>query len=143
MTSLRACKQRLHIHAFIGLLIGCVGLVGAAQGTPGGPSGPAATDGSAPAGMVWVPAGDFTMRWDGPEGRPDERPAHRVNVDGFWIDEKEVTNAEFRAFVEATGYVTSAERPVDWEELKKQVPPGTPRPQEEDLMTYSIDHYFV
>ena len=44
-----------------------------------------------------------------------------------------VTNAQFRRFVEATGYVTVAERKPDWEELKKQLPPGTPKPSEEVL----------
>jgi formylglycine-generating enzyme required for sulfatase activity len=44
---------------------------------------------------------------------PEERPAHRVTVDGFWVDEHPVTNAGFRAFVEATGHVTVAERPPD------------------------------
>jgi formylglycine-generating enzyme required for sulfatase activity len=57
----------------------------------------------------------------------------RVRVDEFWIEETEVTNADFRAFVAETGYVTTAERPVDWEELKKQVAPGTPMPSEEAL----------
>ena len=57
-----------------------------------------------------------------------ERPAHRVKVDGFWIDEHPVTNREFTAFTEATGYVTTAERAPDWEELRKHVPPGTPPP---------------
>ncbi|UCD74155.1 MAG: formylglycine-generating enzyme family protein [Phycisphaerales bacterium] len=93
---------------------------------------------SAPPGMVWVPAGEFTMGWDGPEGRPDERPAHRVHVDGFWIDATEVTNAQFRAFVNATGYLTTAERPVNWEEMKKQLPPGTPKPAEEVLAPGSL-----
>ncbi len=93
---------------------------------------------SKPEGMVWVPAGEFTMGWDGPEGRPDERPSHRVRVDGFWIDVTEVTNAQFRAFVDATGYVTVAERPIDWEELKKQVAPGTPKPPDEVLAPGSL-----
>lgn len=91
-----------------------------------------------PPAMVWVPAGEFTMGWDGPEGRPDERPAHRVRVDGFWIDTTEVTNAQFRAFVEATGYVTTAERPIDWDELKKQLPPGTPKPPDDVLEPGSL-----
>ncbi|MEM6257758.1 MAG: formylglycine-generating enzyme family protein [Planctomycetota bacterium] len=81
-----------------------------------------------PGGMVFVPGGGFTMGWDGPEGRADESPAHRVRVDGFFMDATEVTNAQFRAFVEATGYITTAERAVEWEEMKKQVPPGTPKP---------------
>lgn len=90
------------------------------------------------AAMVWVPGGEFTMGWDGPEGRYDERPSHRVRVDGFWIDRTEVTNAQFRAFADATGYVSTAERPVDWNELKKQLPPGTPRPPEENLVPGSL-----
>ena len=74
--------------------------------------------------MVWIPAGTFTMGWDGPEGRPDERPAHQVRMDGFWIDATEVTNAQFAEFVAATGYRTTAERPIDWEQLREgKVPP--------------------
>jgi formylglycine-generating enzyme required for sulfatase activity len=43
----------------------------------------------------------------------EEAPAHRVHVDGFWIDRHQVTNQEFRRFVKATGYVTVAERVPD------------------------------
>lgn len=89
-------------------------------------------------GMVWIPAGEFTMGWDGPEGRYDERPAHRVRVDGFWIDATEVTNAQFAAFVEATGYVTTAERAPEWDALKKQLPPGAPAPPPEALVPGSL-----
>ena len=58
-------------------------------------------------GMVFVPGGTFRMGSD--KHYPEEAPVHRVTVDGFWIDETPVTNAQFRAFVEATGYVTFAE----------------------------------
>jgi sulfatase modifying factor 1 len=78
--------------------------------------------------LVVVPAGEFMMGGVGPEARPDEFPRHRVRLEAFRIGRHEVTNAEFAEFVEATGYRTVAERPVDWEELKKQVPPGTPKP---------------
>lgn len=84
----------------------------------------------APPGMVWVPAGEFSMGSDDPKARADERPVHRIRVSGFWMDETTVTNAQFQAFVDATHYVTVAERKPDWEELKKQVPPGTPKPSE-------------
>jgi formylglycine-generating enzyme required for sulfatase activity len=57
--------------------------------------------------MVWIPGGEFAM---GSDQFPDARPVHRVAVDGFWMDVTEVTNAEFDAFVRATGYVTVAER---------------------------------
>lgn len=60
--------------------------------------------------MVWIPAGAFTMGSD--DGYPEERPAHRVHVDGFWIDRCTVTNAAFAEFVRSTGYVTVAERPL-------------------------------
>ncbi len=92
----------------------------------------------APEGMVWVPAGEFTMGWDGPEGRADERPAHRVRLAGFWIDATEVTNAQFQAFVAATGYVTTAERAPEWEELRTQLPPGTPPPDPGSLVPGSL-----
>src|SRR5690242_5935993 len=61
--------------------------------------------------MVWVPGGTFLMGSN--DFYPEERPVHRVTVDGFWMDERPVTNAEFRRFVKATGYRTVAERPPD------------------------------
>jgi formylglycine-generating enzyme required for sulfatase activity len=70
---------------------------------------PAGSD--ATAGMVWIPGGSFTMGDD--EAWPEERPAHRVAVPGFWIGRHEVTNAQFRRFVAATGYRTVAERGLD------------------------------
>ncbi len=91
-----------------------------------------------PPGMVWVPGGAFTMGTDDPESWPAERPAHRVRISGFWMDVTEVTNTQFADFVEATNYVTVAQRPIDWEEMKKQLPPGTPRPPEEMLQPGSL-----
>lgn len=89
-------------------------------------------------GMVLIPGGEFMMGAEGPLALPREYPKHPVRVDGFYMDTHEVTNAEFRAFVEATGYKTIAERPIDWEELKKQVPPGTPKPPDEMLEAGSL-----
>ena len=62
-------------------------------------------------GMVWIPGGSFTMGSDG--HYPEEAPAHRVVVEGFWIDRTPVTNAQFQKFVKATGHVTLAERSAD------------------------------
>ncbi len=93
---------------------------------------------AAPEGMTWIAGGEFLMGGVGPEAREDEFPQHRVRVDGFFIGTHEVTNAEFAAFVEATGYRTVAERAIDWEELKKQVPPGTPKPPDEMLQPGSL-----
>lgn len=61
--------------------------------------------------MVWIPGGTFRMGSD--RHYPEERPVHRVSVDGFWIDRHPVTNARFARFVDATHYVTFAERPPD------------------------------
>jgi sulfatase modifying factor 1 len=57
--------------------------------------------------MVHVPGGTFRMGSN--NHYPEEAPAHRVRVDGFWMDATPVTNRQFRAFVEATGHVTLAE----------------------------------
>jgi formylglycine-generating enzyme len=61
--------------------------------------------------MVRIPGGEFTMGSD--RHYAEEAPAHHVRVDGFWMARCQVTNAQFAAFVEATGYVTVAERPLD------------------------------
>jgi formylglycine-generating enzyme required for sulfatase activity len=58
--------------------------------------------------MVDIPAGPFSMGTD--RGNPDEQPAHEVDVPAFQMDKFEVTNADFAAFVEATGYQTDAEK---------------------------------
>jgi len=59
--------------------------------------------------MVWIPGGEFVMGSD--RHYPEEAPAHRVRVDGFWIDRFPVTNERFGQFVEATSHVTLAELP--------------------------------
>lgn len=61
--------------------------------------------------MVLLPGGTFRMGWDC--HYPEEAPAHRVTVASFWIDRTPVTNGQFRAFVDATGYVTVAEMAPD------------------------------
>jgi formylglycine-generating enzyme len=89
-------------------------------------------------GMVWINGGTFLMGADNDQGLKDEHPKHRVTVDGFWMDATEVTNAQFAAFVAATGYKTTAERKPDWEELKKSLPPGTPKPHDSFLVAASL-----
>lgn len=79
-------------------------------------------------GMRWIEGGEFTMGSTGPGAMPNEGPERGVKVAGFWIDVHAVTNRQFADFVRATGYQTTAERPPDWEEISKQLPPGTPRP---------------
>ncbi len=101
-----------------------------------GPFGPTIVNttsapGTPPTGMVWIPGGTYSMGTDDPttcgcEGSghdpmTDARPIHRVYVDGFFMDATEVTNEQFAKFVEATNYVTIAERVPKAEDF-----PGAP-----------------
>jgi sulfatase modifying factor 1 len=79
-----------------------------AGAAPSGAAGPGSQPGK---DMAWVPGGSFLM--GDQRFYPEEHPVRRVGVDGFWMDEHQVTNAEFRRFVKATGHVTVAERPLD------------------------------
>lgn len=97
-----------------------------------------APPGDPPPGMVWIPGGEFLMGTNSNLGWPDEKPAHPVIVDGFWMDATEVTNAQFEKFVKETGYVTTAEKPPTLEEIMRQVPPGTPPPSEDMLVAASM-----
>ena len=90
-----------------------------------------------PPGMAVVPGGNFVMGNDDLCHR-NEMPAHKAFVSPFHMDQTEVTNAQFRAFVEATSYVTTAEKAPDWEVMKKQLSPGTPRPPAEKLVPGSM-----
>ncbi len=92
----------------------------------------------APSGMVLIPGGEFQMGCALPGAKLNEQPVVKAKVDAFWLDAHDVTNAEFRKFITATKYKTTAERPVDWEELKKQLEPGTPKPPEESLRPGSM-----
>lgn len=88
--------------------------------------------------MVFIPAGEFMMGSSDEEGREDEYPAHDIKLSGYWIDVHEVTNAQFKKFTEATGYITTAEKAPDWNELKKQLPEGTPKPADSLLVASSL-----
>ncbi|SMG18197.1 formylglycine-generating enzyme family protein [Arenibacter troitsensis] len=93
-----------------------------------------------PDGMVWIPGGEF-IQGAVPQDKmamDHEKPAHKVKVDGFFMDVTEVTNAQFAKFVKETGYVTVAERAIDWEEMKTQVPEGTPKPHDSILQPGSL-----
>ncbi len=95
--------------------------------------------GQGPEGMAWIPGGEFSMGCDtcasgvcggGQAEMTDARPVHRVYVDGFWMDRTVVTNEQFARFVDATGYVTVAERPPRAEDF-----PGAPK---ESLVAGSV-----
>ncbi|HKF41897.1 MAG TPA: formylglycine-generating enzyme family protein [Thermoanaerobaculia bacterium] len=92
----------------------------------------------APPGMVWIPGGEFSMGANDPpdsdevgmKATEDARPIHRVYVDGFFMDRTDVTNAQFAKFVQATRYVTVAER----KPLAKDFPGAPP----ENLVAGSV-----
>ena len=98
--------------------------------------------------MVFIEGGVFDMGGDvalgyknyQPTALPqnDEYPKHSVQLNDFYMDKHEVTVKEFEEFVKATNYVTVAEMDIDWEELKKQLPAGTSKPNEESLKAGSL-----
>ncbi|MDA9760652.1 formylglycine-generating enzyme family protein [Flavobacteriaceae bacterium] len=91
-------------------------------------------------GMVWIPGGIYDMGASDSDrmALSHEKPKHTVKVDGFYMDETEVTNAQFSRFIQATNYITTAERPVDWELIKQQLPPGIPKPHDSLLLPGSL-----
>jgi formylglycine-generating enzyme required for sulfatase activity len=120
-------NQSLHfpqLRGLIVLLIGILFVPSCKQAT----TPKAAITTSPPTGMVSIPTGEFLMGGKTAQADPDELPRQMVKVDAFWLDATEVTNKEFTAFVDATGYQTVAERDIDWEEMAKTLPPGTPKP---------------
>ncbi|HEY6307899.1 MAG TPA: formylglycine-generating enzyme family protein [Candidatus Angelobacter sp.] len=125
-----------------GLIVGAIAFTHSRESSAAAPSPPAPASflptvanrnpapGSAPAGMVWIPGGEFSMGIQDPRGLPngganpmaDARPIHRVSVDGFWMDQTDVTNEQFARFVKATGYVTVAERKPRLEDYPNALP---------------------
>lgn len=93
---------------------------------------------STPSGMILISGGQFQMGTNDEESYAPERPAHPMQVKSFHIDMTEVTNSEYEKFVKATGYKTVAERKPEWEELKKQLPAGTPKPDDSLLIPGSL-----
>ena len=93
-----------------------------------------------PEGMVWVENKTFLQgaKESDKYAMPREKPAHRVTVDGFFIDITEVTNKQFKEFIKATSYKTIAERTIDWEIMKKQLPLGTLKPHDSILQPGSL-----
>lgn len=98
-------------------------------------------------GMVKIDAGSFAYGsletsypeiQQGGQPKPDEFPLNQIDVPSFWMDETEVTNAQFREFVEATGYITTAERPIALADIMAQLPAGSPEPDPEMLKAGSM-----
>src|SRR5579871_2727144 len=112
-------SRKLPLLAFAAVALVGVAVVCALAFTHRTPAAPAPSAPISHEAMVFIPAGQFTMGTDDAKSMANERPGHKVQVDGFWLDEHDVTNAQFSQFVKATGYVTTAEKKPVWEEMKK------------------------
>jgi formylglycine-generating enzyme required for sulfatase activity len=88
--------------------------------------------------MVWIPGGEFLMGSNEKDARSDEKPTHSVAVDGFWMDATEVTNRQFREFVNATNYVTTAEKAPTVSEILSNAPAGATVPESAALVAGSL-----
>ncbi|MEN9909273.1 MAG: hypothetical protein RLZZ540_2422 [Bacteroidota bacterium] len=97
-------------------------------------------DVATPKNMVWVSGNTYTQgaKTNDRLALEHEKPAHSVAVDGFFMDITEVTNASFKKFVDETHYVTTAERPIIWDEFKKTLPEGTAKPADSLLQPGSL-----
>ncbi|MFK7907641.1 MAG: formylglycine-generating enzyme family protein [Chitinophagales bacterium] len=105
-------------------------------------------------GMIWIEEGSFEMGGDPvsastkekkiPDSNPrnDEFPKHKTQLDGFWMDKTEVTNAQFSEFVAATGWKTVAEREIGLEEIMAQLPEGTAPPTPDMLAPASLVFHY-
>ena len=95
---------------------------------------------NAPEGMIWVESKSYTKGAKNQDGYAmmREKPSHDVYIDGFFIDATEVTNNQFQKFVNETGYITIAERKIEWNEIKKSLPAGTPKPHDSLLQPGSF-----
>ena len=91
-----------------------------------------------PNNMVLIPGGKYLMGSDKPEAYTDEKPVHEVIVDSFLMDKYEITNHQFLQFVNATGYITTAEKKIDWSDIASQLPPNTPKPSDSLITTRII-----
>jgi formylglycine-generating enzyme required for sulfatase activity len=93
-----------------------------------------------PKNMVWVESKTFLQgaKEKDKYAMRREMPAHEVTVDGFFMDITEVTNKQFKKFIKETKYKTVAEREIDWEEMKKELPRDTPKPHDSILQPGSL-----
>jgi formylglycine-generating enzyme len=126
---IKAGPPRMGLIILAGLAIGC---------QPDKSTSQTAYTSAPPPGMVWIPEGEFVMGTNDEESYQHERPAHKVRVDGFWMDATEVTNQQFQEFVNATGYVTVAEKKPEWETLREQLPPDATKPSDDALVAGSL-----
>jgi formylglycine-generating enzyme required for sulfatase activity len=130
--------QQMNTTAKKDTAVSCIGKMPSKFGDVAGDTAVIAAGTASHDGMVFINGGEFMMGAADDEGRPDEYPQHKVKLTGFWMDATEVTNAAFKKFADAANYITTAEKLPDWEEIKKQLPPGTPKPADSLLVASSL-----
>src|SRR4029078_10937695 len=98
------------------------------------PFDPLAEPAPPPMLMVRIPGGVFRMGTNDSNPHFADAPEHEVEVSSFFMDETEVTNAQFAQFVRATGYITLAEQKPTLESIRAGLPPGAPDPEPGQLV---------
>ena len=88
--------------------------------------------------MVLIPSGLLNMGGDNQQADSNEFPKHKVQISSFWMDETEVTNKQFSTFVKATSYITIAEKNIDWDKMKLDLLPNTPKPPDDILLAGAL-----
>lgn len=131
-------NYRLLLLTLIGLAVaGTTGFIYAKQAEKSGGAAPRvvlSNGADAPRGMAMIPGGQFLMGSNHKLSQPNERPVHWVRISSFWMDRTHVTNDQFAQFVNATRYVTTAEKKPEWETIRIQLPAGTAMPNSADLI---------
>ena len=91
-----------------------------------------------PLNMVLIPGGKYLMGSDKSGAYLNEKPVHQVIISPFFMDKYEVTNQQFLQFVNETGYVTTAEKQINWPDMVSRLPPNTPKPPDSLLKPGSL-----
>jgi len=89
-------------------------------------------------GMIWIEGGTYKMGSSEAYAEKHEGPEIVVEIQGFYMDSTEVTNAMFQKFVDETGYITVSEREINWHQLSKELPPNTAKPPDSLLAAGSL-----
>lgn len=90
-----------------------------------------------PKDMVWIPSSELMMDTNEKDVHKPEKPTLPVCVKSFLMDTAEVTDTQFKKFIDTANYITTAEKKPDWEDLKKQLPTNIPKPSEKELFPAS------
>ena len=93
--------------------------------------------------MVLIPNGEYNMGRDHSESYLYEKQIHSVKIDSFYMDKYEVSNADFLLFIKETGYITTAEQVINWDDMKNQLSSGAERPPDSLIVPGSLVFQFL